>query len=417
MTLTDTIASDFSHFVEEAPTAFHAAAAVRDALTTAGFTALREEDDWPLAPGGYVVVREGAVVAWRIPETVSPTTPFRIIGAHTDSPGFRVKPNPAMHSSGWQQLSVEVYGGPILATWFDRDLRLAGRVVSSDGSDRLVSTGPIARIANLAIHLDRGANDSNGIDRQRHLMPIVGVESDDRHRDWLGEILDPNAVAFDLFLADTQPPARIGVDGEFLAAGRMDNLTSVHAGLRALRSTSASTPHIPVLAAFDHEEIGSATPSGAQGPMLADVLARIQAGLRASVSDAARAFRASWMVSSDAGHLVHPNYSEKHDPTNTPRPGAGPLLKISANQRYVTSAPGSALWDRSCTAAGVGYQTFVNNNGVPGGSTIGPLASTRLGIPTVDVGVGLLSMHSVRELVHVDDLAALHLALEAFLRG
>ncbi|WP_066515042.1 M18 family aminopeptidase [Curtobacterium ammoniigenes] len=416
MSRTDTIVSDFSDFVLEAPTAFHAAAAVRDTLASSGFRVLSELDDWPTEPGRYVVVRDGAVVAWRIPEGASSTTPFRIIGAHTDSPGFRLKPNPSMRSVGWEQLSVEVYGGPILSTWFDRDLRIAGRVVDADGGERLVATGAVARIANLAIHLDRGANDSNGIDRQRHLIPIVATDNSEREAGaWLADIVGRSAVSWDLSLADSQRPCRVGAYDEFLAATRMDNLTSVHAGLHALLHAEPSTSHIPILAAFDHEEIGSATPSGAQGPMLEEILQRIQSGLGASASDMARARRASWMVSSDAGHLVHPNYAEKHDPTNQPRPGGGPLLKISANQRYVTGAPGAALWESVCRRAGIAYQSFVNHNGVPGGSTIGPLASTRLGIPTVDVGVGLLSMHSIRELVHIDDLAALHAALRAFL--
>jgi aspartyl aminopeptidase len=195
----------------------------------------------------------------------------------------------------------------------------------------------------------------------------------------------------------------------------MDNLTSVHAGLYGLLRSSGTGDHIPVFAAFDHEEIGSSSPSGAGGPFLEDVLARVQEGLGASRSESARAFRASWLLSSDAGHLVHPNHAEKHDPTNRPRPGAGPLLKISANQRYMTEAKGTAVFAAACESAGVAYQPFVNVNTIPGGSTIGPIAATRLGIPTIDIGVGLLSMHSARELVHVDDLADLHGAVAAFL--
>jgi len=416
----DAIASEFAQFVTESPTAFHAAAAARDRLVAAGFTELSELDAWPTGPGAYVVVRDGAVIAWRLPDGASPTTPFRILGAHTDSPGFRIKPNPTVRVGGWEQLGVEVYGGALLSTWFDRDLRIAGRVVDADGSVRLVSTDAVARIPNLAIHLDRGVNDGREIERQRHTLPVVGVAGDLGGTDvvpWLRARFGEDAVSWDLFLADTQAPARIGIDREFLASGRMDNLTSVHAGVRGIVDAPADGDHIPVFAAFDHEEIGSSTPSGAGGPFLEDVLGRVQEGLGATRSESARAFRASWLLSSDAGHLVHPNQPEKHDPTNRPRPGGGPLLKISANQRYMTEAKGEAVWAAACDTAGVAWQPFVNVNTIPGGSTIGPIAATRLGIPTIDIGVGLLSMHSVRELVHVDDLAGLHGAVAAFLAG
>jgi aspartyl aminopeptidase len=417
----DAIATDFAGFVTDSPTAFHAAASTRDRLVAAGFTELDETAAWPTEPGAYVVVRDGAVIAWRLPEGVAPTTPFRILGAHTDSPGFRIKPNPVVRSAGWEQLNVEVYGGPILSTWFDRDLRIAGRAVLEDGSTQLVSTGPVARIPSLAIHLDRGVNDGTPIDRQRHVLPVVGTDGTEVGAvdvlAWLEAQFDGRAVAWDLFFADTQAPARVGIEPAFLASGRMDNLTSVHAGLRGIVDAPADAGHVPVLAAFDHEEVGSDSPSGAGGPFLEDVLRRIQEGLGASVSESARALRASWLLSSDAGHLVHPNYPEKHDPTNRPRPGGGPLLKISARQRYMTEARGEAVWVAACAAAGVPWQAYVNPNTIPGGSTIGPIAATRLGIPTVDIGVGLLSMHSARELVHVDDLAALHGAVASFLAG
>ncbi|SBN62554.1 aspartyl aminopeptidase [Curtobacterium sp. 9128] len=417
----DAIASEFAQFVTASPTAFHAAAATRDRLVAAGFTELSELDAWPTEPGAYVVVRDGAVIAWRTPTGANATTPFRILGAHTDSPGFRIKPNPTVRVGGWEQLNVEVYGGPILSTWFDRDLRIAGRVVHADGSITFLDTGAVARIPNLAIHLDRGVNTGNEIDRQRHTLPVVGTDGTESGGvdalEWLRGRVGDTAVSWDLFLADTQAPARVGIDGSFLASGRMDNLTSVHAGLRGIVDAPEDTDHIAVFAAFDHEEVGSATPSGAGGPFLEDVLGRVQEGLGATRSEAARAFRASWLLSSDAGHLVHPNHSEKHDPTNRPRPGGGPLLKISANQRYMTEAKGEAVFAAACASAGVPFQPFVNNNTIPGGSTIGPIAATRLGIPTVDIGVGLLSMHSVRELVHVDDLSALHGAVAAFLAG
>jgi aspartyl aminopeptidase len=422
-TSTGTVVSDLSAFIEGSPTPFHAVTQVVIRLREADFTGLDERAAWPTGAGSFFVVRDGAVIAWRQPEEATATTPFRIVGAHTDSPTFTVKPNPEVIGGGWSQLNVEVYGGPILATWFDRDLAIAGRVVRADGSSGLVRTDAVCRIPNVAIHLDRSANEGVPIDRQRHTLPIVGT---DAVTDVLGQLFDSPrhtehaenpVVASDLTLADTQPPSRIGAHREFLAAGRMDNLTSVHAAVRGLVAAPADADHIPMLAAFDHEEIGSATPSGAGGPFLEDVLHRIHEGLGATVSEAARSFRASWLLSSDAGHLVHPNHPEKHDPTNRPRPGGGPLLKINANQRYATTAPGAAMWAGVCQRAGVSYQPYVNPNTIPGGSTIGPIAATRLGIPTVDIGVGLLSMHSVRELVHVEDVAALCRAVAAFLQG
>nr|WP_235950494.1 M18 family aminopeptidase [Phycicoccus flavus] len=417
MTGSDTVPDDFARYVADSPTSYHAAAAARDRFVAAGFTALEESAEWPTAPGGYVVVRDGAVVAWRVPAGAGPTTPFRVLGAHTDSPGFRLKPHAVVRADGWERLNVEVYGGPILGSWFDRDLAVAGRVVDPDGTVRLVRTEAVARIPHVAIHLER--TDDFRPDRQRHLLPVVGVDdgsdpADVRH--WLREALG-DAVAGDLFLADTQPAARIGVGGRLLACGRMDNLTSVHAGLAGLLEAPEDAGHVAVLAAFDHEEVGSASTSGAAGPLLEDVVGRIQEGLGASRSEAARALRGSWLLSSDAGHLVHPGHPEKHDPGNRPRPGGGPLLKVSATQRYTTDARGEALFAATCAAAGVPWQHYVNVNTIPGGSTIGPLAATRLGIPTVDVGVGLLSMHSARELVHVDDLVALHAAVAAFLAG
>ncbi|KQQ05349.1 MULTISPECIES: M18 family aminopeptidase [unclassified Rathayibacter] len=415
--------ADFAAFLTASPSSFHAAAETARRLEAAGFTGLDETEAWPASPGRYHVVRDGAVIAWHLPAGADAVTPFRILGAHTDSPGFTLKPHPTIESKGWLQAGVEIYGGPLLNSWLDRELELAGRLVTRDGSEVLVRTGPFLRIPQLAVHLDRGVNDGLKLDRQKHTVPVygVGAATDD---DLLGMLaaragLDgaSDIVGFDLVTADTQPPARFGLDEALFAAGRMDDLSSVHAGLVALLSASAEDAapgHISVLAAFDHEELGSATRSGASGPFLEDVLNRIGAALGAGIDDHARAIAGSWCLSADAGHSVHPNYSEKHDPVNQPVAGKGPLLKINASQRYATDAKGTALWAGVCARAGVEYQEFVSNNTVPCGSTIGPLTATRLGIRTVDVGVPLLSMHSARELAHVGDLVALMKAIEEF---
>lgn len=450
---------DFARFIQASPSSYHAAAELARRLEEAGFTGLDEGADWSAqaaepaadaAPGRFFVVRDGAVIAWVQPAASGPTTPFRILGAHTDSPGFKLKPKPTTGAHGWLQAGVEVYGGPLLNSWLDRELELAGRLVTRDGRVHLVRTGPFLRIPQLAIHLDRGVNDGLSLDKQRHTQPVWGV-GDASQADLLGHLAGiagvkaADVAGYDILTADTAAPARFGLNGALFASGRMDNLSSVYAALVALievasrgaapessegaegsaqntgggrgRGAAASVSHISVLAAFDHEELGSETRSGASGPFLADVLSRIGEGLGASQGQQLQAFAGSWCVSADAGHAVHPNYPERHDPAVRPLAGGGPLLKINANQRYATDAAGAALWVRACAAAEVPFQEFVSNNTVPCGSTIGPLTATRLGIRTVDVGVPLLSMHSARELVHVDDAVALSRAITAFLDG
>lgn len=419
--------TDLADFIVASPTSYHAVAESARRLTAAGFTRRLETESWDGGAGRFFVEREGAVIAWVQPEQARATTPFRILGSHTDSPSFKLKPKPTTGAHGWLQAGVEVYGGPLLNSWLDRELELAGRLVTLDGTVHLVRTGPFLRIPQLAVHLDRSANDGLVLDRQRHLQPVYGV-GDLGHADVLAHLasiagIDPIAIAgYDVLVADTQEPRRFGLDGQLFAAGRMDNLTSVHAGLAALLAASDGgatddAAHITVFAAFDHEELGSASTSGASGPFLDDVLTRIGASLGATVSERLQAYAASWCLSADAGHAIHPNYPERHDPANRPIAGGGPLLKINANQRYATDALGAALWARSCAAAGVLSQDFVSNNTVPCGSTIGPLTATRLGIRTVDVGTPLLSMHSARELCHIDDPTALSAAVQAFFRG
>jgi len=409
---------DFAGFIAASPSSYHAAAEAARRLDEGGFTRLSESDEWPSEPGRRYILRDGAVVAWVQPEGAGATTPFRILGAHTDSPGFKLKPKPTIDSHGWLQAGVEVYGGPLLSSWLDRELELAGRLVTRDGTEHLVRTGPFLRIPQLAIHLDRDANTGLTLDRQRHLTPVFGVGEPGtadllEHLAGLAGLSGTDVAGYDLLTVDSQAPVRFGQDLALFAAGRMDNLSSVHAGLVAILAAGESD-EISVLAAFDHEELGSETRSGASGPLLDDILTRIGAGLGASVSQRLRAYAESWCVSADAGHSVHPNYPDKHDPANRPVAGGGPLLKINASQRYATDAGGAALWARTCAQAEVEYQEFVSNNTVPCGSTIGPLTATRLGIRTVDVGIPLLSMHSARELCHVNDPIALSAAIAAF---
>ena len=394
----------FIDFIAQSPSAFHASATVAERLQAAGFTRSISLDDGAHAPGGHLIERDGAVVAWWVPEKARPR--FRVVGSHTDSPGLMAKPDPDVVREGFRQAAVEVYGGPILASWFDRDLTFAGRVVTADRTEHLVNTGPVARVPNLAIHLYRG--DMPEIDRQVHTQPILGVDRP------LLELAAKSAglnaediVAHELITADAQ---RGQVIGDLLAAGRLDNLTSVWASLEAMLAAKDDAEDILVLAAFNHEEVGSASTAGAGGPLLERVLAKVAAGF----GDPAEIIANSIQVSADAAHAVHPNYPGKHDPTHHPLVNKGPVLKINANQRYASNAATETEWILACRAAGVPHQTFVGNNAVPCGSTIGPISATRLGLPTVDVGVPLLSMHSARELCGVDDMDYFVRALTAF---
>ncbi|OFO36624.1 M18 family aminopeptidase [Corynebacterium sp. HMSC075D04] len=397
----------FIDFISQSPSAYHAAENVATSLEAAGFTRRALLDDDATRPGGHLIISDGAVIAWWVPENPNPR--FRVVGSHTDSPGLMAKPDPDVVREGFRQVAVEVYGGPILASWFDRDLTFAGRVVTTDRKEHLVNTGAVARVPNLAIHLYRG--DMPEIDRQVHTQPILGVDRPllELAAESAGLAAD-DIVAHELITADAQ---RGEVIGDLLAAGRLDNLTSVWASLEAMLAAKENAQDILVLAAFNHEEVGSASTAGAGGPMLERVLTKVAAAF----GDPSEIIANSIQVSADAAHAVHPNYPGKHDPTHHPLINKGPVLKINANQRYASNAATEAEWILACRAAGVPHQTFVGNNAVPCGSTIGPISSTRLGLPTVDVGVPLLSMHSARELCGVDDMDYFVRALSAFYTG
>lgn len=419
---------DLAAFVQASPTSFHAAAEAGRSLTEAGFTQLFEEEPWAaeIATGKHFVIRDGAIIAWA-GGTGGAASGYKVLGAHTDSPALKVKPKSSVRSFGWNQVAVELYGGLLINSWLDRELRLAGRLTVLEGSktrDVLVATGPLARMPQLAIHLDRSANDGLKLDKQFNTYPVWGTGSGSQ--DVLGylaehgteENIDPAQIlGYDLLFADSQEPRTFGADKELFASGRLDNLSSVHAGTSALiRYTQGGkqAAETAVLACFDHEEIGSETRSGAAGPFLEDILVRISAARGESAEEYRRSIAASVCLSSDAGHLVHPNFSGHHDPTVRPAPAGGPLLKINANQRYATDSVGAGIFARACALAEVPYQEFVSNNNMPCGSTIGPITAARLGMRTVDVGVGLLSMHSTREMVHVEDMAYLSRAIEGF---
>lgn len=409
-----THSDDLASFISASPSSFHAAHVVAERLEAAGYRRQDETAEWDASPGGHVMVRDGAVIAWWVPENIDELS-FSIVGTHTDSPTFKVKPNPYSSVEGYGQVNVETYGGLLANSWLNRELALAGRIFTDSG-EHLVRTGPIMVIPQLAIHLDRSAREGISLNNQQHLRPIFSVSDTDLMKHLADSAgVEGEILGFDLVAADTQEPQRLGVDEEFFAAGRQDNLLSVHAALTAMEEHETTSGPVAVLAAFDHEEIGSRTATGAAGPILETVLRRTAAALGVEKEERLQqAFARSSCLSADCGHAVHPNYGEKHDPAHRTVLGAGPLLKHNANQAYTTDGWGTALWRRACAEAGVPTQDFVSRNDVPCGSTIGPLTATRLGIRTIDVGAPLLSMHSVRELSHVDDAYAMSKAIGAY---
>ncbi|WP_165216597.1 M18 family aminopeptidase [Schaalia sp. ZJ1691] len=428
LTPTESHTVDYEHFLLDSPSSYHAADLVAQRLEDAGFRRQDEREPWDASPGGHVMVRAGAVAAWFVPHEVPTDAGFRIVGAHTDSPAFVVKPSVESRTAdGWGLIDVEVYGGMLWNSWLDRELVVAGRVIDHSGTPHLVRTGALARIPQLAVHLDRGVNpDGLRLDPQRHLHPVWTVDSPESSlMDVVAQCAGLSGAhdiaSSDLVLTTAQGPGVFGENAQFIASSRQDNLSSVHAGLTAMERRAASgipqAGDVSVFMCFDHEEVGSATRTGAAGPILESVLRRTSLALGRDEDGHGRMLALSSCVSADAAHSVHPNYSDRHDPNNHPVMGRGPIVKINANQHYATDGEGIALWKRACHDAGVATQDFVSNNSVPCGSTIGPITATRLGILTVDVGVGLLSMHSAREMSHVDDLFGLSRVLESYWRG
>lgn len=411
---------DLRSFLDGAPSAWHVVASAVERLEAAGFAATGPTD--LVGAQGYMR-RDGALVAWRAAPATPPGTAFRVVGAHTDSPGLRVKPLPDTGALGWQQLGIEVYGGALLNSWLDRDLGLAGRVMLR-GSTALdfVADEALCRVPQLAIHLDRDVNERGLVlDKQQHLTPVwgTGAVTDGLFVEWLAGHLGVErgeVLTWDVSLFDRTPSAVLGHDASLLAAGRLDNQLSCWAALHAL--LAADPQHsIAVIALFDHEEVGSASTTGAAGPLLEHALERIALASGADRAQFIAALGASRCVSADNAHAVHPNYVERHEPDHRPLVNHGPAIKLNANQRYASSAPTAAWMAETLAAAGVPWQVFVSRNNMPCGSTIGPITATRLGIDTVDVGIPQLSMHSARELCGVHDPPWLAAALTTFLQG
>ncbi|MGU3499986.1 M18 family aminopeptidase [Mycobacterium sp. C31M] len=403
-------------FIDSAPSPFHVCATAAQQLTAAGYTELSEADAWP-AHGRHFVIRAGSLVAW---DSRVGDKPFRIVGGHTDSPNLRVKQHPDRVIAGWQVVALQPYGGAWLNSWLDRDLGISGRLSVRSGnsiSHQLVRIDdPILRVPQLAIHL---SDDRKGVslDPQRHVNAVWGTGG---WRSFLGYVAEqagvaePDVLGFDLMTHDLTPSAVTGVDGDFVSAPRLDNQATCHAGLEALLSVTA-TDHLPVLALFDHEEVGSQSDHGAQSDLLLTVLERITLAAGGSREDLLRRLSQSMVASGDMAHATHPNYPERHEPGHQIEVNGGPVLKVQPNLRYATDGRTAAAFALACAQAGVPLQRYEHRADLPCGSTIGPMTSAGTGIPTVDVGAAQLAMHSAREVMGAHDVAAYSAALAAFL--
>lgn len=426
--------ADLLSFIDRSPTPYHAVAESAARLEAAGYARLEEGDPWSLSAGDrcYVVRAGGSLAAFEVGSAAPAEAGFRVIGAHTDSPNLRIKPEADVHAHGYHQLAVEPYGGVLLHTWLDRDLSLAGRVTlkSGDGTDtRLVDFArPLLRVPNLAIHLYREINSEGlKLNAQRHLAPLLGLGDDGAFADLLcAEIAREGAMveredvlAWDLMAYDTQPASVSGADGEFIHAPRLDNLASSHAGLSALTTAGeqGASPATRVVVLYDHEEVGSRSSQGAGGTFLEDTLRRVANAAGGGADAMERAVSRSWLVSADMAHAVHPNYADRHEPGHRPKIGQGPVIKTNSNQAYATDAESAGFFSSLCARVGVTPQNFVTRSDLGCGSTIGPISAARVGIRTVDVGNPMLSMHSCREMAGSADVGPMIDVLVELFRG
>ena len=429
LTLTD-FNQQLLSFLQASPTAYHATASMAKMLINSGFEKLVEADEWSLQAGGrYFITRnDSSIIAFVYGKKPLLETGIRLFGAHTDSPHLKVKPKPELLRKNYFQLGVEVYGGALLAPWFDRDLSLAGRVTYQSASNNILSKlvdfkKSIAVIPSLAIHLDRDVNNSRSINPQKDIVPLILQLSADQkltpsfkqilltqlqqqHKDIdVHQVLD-----FDINLYDTQAPALVGLQDDFIASARLDNLLSCYIGLQGILQADSEVSSL--LICTDHEEVGSTSCCGAKGPMLQQFLERLVPESESRI----RIIERSLMISADNAHGVHPNFIDKHDENHAPLLNSGPVVKINANQRYATTSETSSFFQYLCEQAQVPVQLFVARTDLGCGSTIGPIVSSEVGIKTIDVGIPTFAMHSIRELAGVKDSYWLYLVALRFFR-
>ncbi len=424
-------------FLKHSPTPFHAVGEMAQALESKGFQRLLEADAWSLTEKGryYVTRNDSSIVAFTLNKPLLGNG-FRITGAHTDSPCLKVKPNPEIVNQSYLQLGVEIYGGALLNPWFDRDLSIAGKVSFIDRQGLLQNAlvdfeQAVATVPSLAIHLDREANSKRCIDAQKHMPPVLmklpesGSEPD--FRKILLRLVQAQhetmeavkVLDYELSFYDVQAPAVIGLHDDFVASARLDNLLSCYTGLQAILDDNVQQNSL--LICSDHEEVGSMSATGAQGPFLQSVLERICLGRQTSEQASSpsteyflRVMDSSMMISADNAHAVHPNYADKHDSNHGPLINGGPVIKVNANQRYATCSETSAVFKQLCEQADVPVQSFVVRSDMACGSTIGPITAAEIGVRTLDVGVPTFAMHSIRELAGRWDAYYLYRVLKQY---
>ena len=422
--MTNQLNQSLLDFIYDSPTPFHATENLAKRLEKAGFQVLSERTSWSLQQGGryYVTRNDSSIIAFQLGNCSLAESGFRMVGAHTDSPCLQVKPQPELHKAGCWQLGVAVYGGALLTPWFDRDLSLAGRVsFTHQGQlqNRLINIKkPIAIIPNLAIHLNRDANKGWAINQQTELPPILmcdGAEEPFDLRALLAKQLEAEyglqeveLLDYELSFYDNQRGSIVGVNQDFITSARLDNLLSCYAGLEAL--LQADNEQNTLLICTDHEEVGSCSACGADGPFLMQVLER----LLPDVEQRNCCIQNSLLISADNAHAEHPNYPQKHDEHHAPKINAGPVIKINANQRYASNSVTASFFRHLCNTLQVPVQSFVTRSDMGCGSTIGPITASKIGIDTVDIGLPTWAMHSIRETAGTKDLAYLVTVLNAF---
>lgn len=408
-------------FIDESPSPWHAVASIETIIKTFGFARLEEAARWTLQAGGryYVVRDDSSIVLFVVGAKAPAESGFKIVGAHTDSPGFRIRPNGVTVSDNLVRLGVEIYGGPILATFTDRDLSLAGRVSYLDSQGQLAHQTvrfdqSLLRLPNLAIHMNRGVNeDGLKLHKQNELPLLLAQLTNDQlpHAYFMALLEQATGIAasailsWDLAVYDTQKGVFWGANQEFYADSQIDNLASCHAGFQALLDDAVlnHAESTLVCAFFDHEEIGSVSHVGAAGSFLADVLQRINIAISSDREDAVRAHAHSFLISADMAHAYHPNFPLAYDADHKVFVNKGPVIKTNASRRYSSESISAAHFIQWCDQAGVPYQRYSHRSDLPCGSTIGPIASAKLGIRSVDVGCPMWAMHSVRESAGVQD--------------
>ncbi|WP_242985328.1 M18 family aminopeptidase [Vallitalea okinawensis] len=405
-------------FINESPNSYYAVLNMEKNLEMAGFTKLNLQDQWSLEKGGkyFIKLYDTSCIAFHISESIFDEFGFKVITAHTDSPSIKIKPNPDMSFKNYVKLNCEIYGGPILSTWLDRPLSLAGKVALKSKNPlkpnwELVNIKrPIMTIPNLAIHMNREVNKGVELNKQTDMLPIIGLLEDQLEKEnYLAKLLAKeigvdieSIMDFDLYLYPFEDGCKVGAEEEFISAGRLDDLAMVSAGLDALLQSQPKTG-VNVLLALDNEEIGSRTKQGADSPAFRMILERICINLGLDRDAFLQTVFNSFMLSADMAHAIHPNRPEKHDPVNQPKMNQGPVIKYNANYKYPTDSTDTSVFESICVNLSIPVQKFVNKSDQLGGSTIGAVNAGQLPIRTVDLGMPMLAMHSTRELIGTKD--------------